>query len=1300
MSPPRPATTAPGVSARRLLLPFLAVLAASGGPIAPRAAGQSSALEAPPTPTVAPEWVHLGASSGLPSTRVLDLMEDDSGTLWAATEEGIAHFDAYHWLPSEAARLLGSETTIGFVRTQQGELLFACERGLQRCLDGRLETIEVLGADEGRRCIGLASDSGAGWVALFADAEGQLSAVAGTRTAQRALPLPISELQAVSQPSPLVDCGAQAPLLIAEEGIYRLDPEGWRLLRPTTQGWHVQNAISTADGATLLIVDYPFEDSGLWSIERGQLSRIEGAATHPAISLVRSRAGAALTLRSSGQLLVLRDGLWSPYLMAPPNLDRATCATVRADGTIVVGTLDGIFFAPDSEPRWTHDPLGDYRSQVADIHRASDGVLWIVSNHGIGRQREAGAAFEWTDSVLGRDLWGLTGVAEDARGDIWICGGRAMIGALRWDGSEWKHFGAEQGLPSSVHRMELDRNGLLWFLCLSADDSPYSKSGPGPIAWNGSGFERFGPSDSLPSGRVYCFGHGLDGSYWFGHSAGLSRHLDGEWEHWDTEGGARALANPRVFSLAIDASGKVWFTHQTGGIGFLRPDGSVGYLRRSDGLIGDSVWELRVDQRDWLWATTQDGLAIVRAGEVISIDYASGLHMRNLWPILPEEQRVTIGSMGSGLAVLDLDAASNDPPLVIIKGPHLQGDRLELSWQAFAHGATSSPESLETRRRLDEGAWSPWSRQRNWVSPPLDSGSHTIEIEARSLLGERALCRTKAEIPVVSWKRPLVYGPVLALCIALALGLSVHESRKRRLHAQLRSSEERYRDLVENAGLPIYTHDLDGKLIDLNRKAEEVLGLARRQARGRALEDFVPEPQREALRAHLAEVRETVDSPDVYELTLQTPGGGRRMFEAHTRLIRREGLPLGMQSVALEITTRKGLEEELAQIRKMEAIGQLAGGIAHDFNNVLLVVNGHCELLLKELPPASAQSESVAAILQAGERAAGLTRELLAYSRKQVMKPEHLDLNLLLSNMAQTLLRLLGEDIQLNMDLCQEPAIIKADPGQLQQVLLNLGVNARDAMPRGGQLSIESRIQEPQADKPATTPGAGARAGWVVLSVGDSGHGMDEATRRRIFDPFFTTKEPGKGTGLGLASVYGIVQQSGGYIHVSSAPGQGAVFRIFLRREESAGETLVDIPTPNTRAGVQGRRVLLVEDEPQVRSLLRQTLQRAGFEVVEARDGELALQLARSSELPFEIVVTDVVMPSMSGPALVRQLEELGLRPKVIFVSGYSGDALERYGAVHGEHRHLQKPFRAHELIELVHGLLNSPGRPSSHERV
>jgi len=394
-----------------------------------------------------------------------------------------------------------------------------------------------------------------------------------------------------------------------------------------------------------------------------------------------------------------------------------------------------------------------------------------------------------------------------------------------------------------------------------------------------------------------------------------------------------------------------------------------------------------------------------------------------------------------------------------------------------------------------------------------------------------------------------------------------------------------------------------------------------------------------------------------------------------------------------DVTDRRILEEQVMLSQKMEAIGRLAGGVAHDFNNILTAIGGYTDLLMADLPPDDHRRHDVEEIYHAAQRAAGLTQQLLAFSRRQVLQPKVISINSLVPDIEKMLRRLIGEDILFATVLQPQLGNVRADPGQLEQVIVNLAVNARDAMPDGGRLTLETRNVELDAeyatDHPTVRPGR-----YVMLAVTDSGVGMDEETKSRIFEPFFTTKVRGKGTGLGLATVYGIVQQTGGHIWPYSEPGRGTTMRVYLPRVDAPADP-IEHPSDTPLETLRGSEtILVVEDEAPVRAVTRQLLQRNGYTVLEAPDGATALTMVDGEAGGhIDLLLTDVIMPGMSGRELAEKLKASRPNLHVLFMSGYTDDAVVRHGMLEPGLAYLEKPFRPQTLLKKVRSVLQRQSR-------
>jgi PAS domain S-box-containing protein len=518
------------------------------------------------------------------------------------------------------------------------------------------------------------------------------------------------------------------------------------------------------------------------------------------------------------------------------------------------------------------------------------------------------------------------------------------------------------------------------------------------------------------------------------------------------------------------------------------------------------------------------------------------------------------------------------------------------------------------------------------------------------------------------------------------LGVATDITERKRAEEALRRSEASYRGLVEHAAYGIYRVTRDGKFLMVNPALFAMLGYASAEE---LLKLDVSRDVYEdaAARARILARCEQFDSV-IEEVAWKRRDGSVITARLNGRPVRApDGAIECFEFIVDDVTDQRALEERLRQTQKMEAVGRLAGGIAHDFNNLLTAILGSVDFLRRALGPDHPEHAETEEIQKAAVRAADLTRQLLAFSRQQVLAPKVLEVDALVANLEKMLRRLIGEDVELRFAPNAPRAAVRADPGQLEQVIVNLVVNARDAMPRGGRLTIETTTVDLDAAY-AWEHGTVEPGRYVMLAVTDTGVGIDRATQARLFEPFFTTKEFGKGTGLGLATVYGIVKQSGGYIWVYSEPGRGATFKVYLPRVEQAGEP-VAAPQPPARALGGTETILLAEDEAAVRNLARRVLEKYGYKLLLAATGRDGVQVAQQHVGSIDLLVTDVVMPEMGGRELAQVLTTLQPGLKVLYLSGYTDDAIVHHGVLDAGVAFLQKPFKPDELARKIREVLD-----------
>ena len=578
----------------------------------------------------------------------------------------------------------------------------------------------------------------------------------------------------------------------------------------------------------------------------------------------------------------------------------------------------------------------------------------------------------------------------------------------------------------------------------------------------------------------------------------------------------------------------------------------------------------------------------------------------------------------------------------------------------------ATPEVLQAMEDRGEVARN-GSRSLDWMGVPLKVNNHTF-----------------GALVVQTYSKNIRYGErdkEILIFVARQLASAVEIKRNEQA---LRRSEARYRSLVQSSVYGIYRSSLEGRFLDVNPALITMLGY------GSAEEVLMLDPEKDVFayseeHTRLIEEFRRTGRLDGMEVKWKRNDGKAITVRISGRAVSSADEPADvLEAIAEDVTERRVLEDQFRQAQKMEAVGRLAGGVAHDFNNLLMVISGYAEVMLTAFEPDHPMREKALAIQQASDRATTLTRQLLAFSRRQLLELKVVDVNAIVADMERLLRPLIGEAVEFIASLTPEAAHTRADAGQLEQVLMNLVVNAKDAMPGGGTLTLQTeKIVVDETHRLGPTfirPGQ-----YVMLSVRDTGMGMDKETQSRIFEPFFTTKEKGKGTGLGLSTVYGIVKQTGGYVMVQSEPGRGTTFQIYLPRVEGVAEKLAAPVALTALGGTE--TVLLVEDEESVRQLVRETLAAKGYRVMEAENGESGMAVAAQHDGKIDLVITDVVMPGMGGRELVKQLAQSRPQTRVLYLSGYTEDAISE-GTIESGAAFLQKPFTLQSLSRKVREVL------------
>jgi two-component system, cell cycle sensor histidine kinase and response regulator CckA len=1032
-------------------------------------------------------------------------------------------------------------------------------------------------------------------------------------------------------------------------------------------------ALATLQGG-LLLVD-----------EAGCVQRVieekDGLRGSTAISVALDRQHALWATLYGG---LARIDLAQPFTLfdAADGLPGRPLSLVRHHGRLHVGTTAGLFRLQPGDDG-THPPRPPAFEPVAGLK----GIVWELLS-------ADGSLF----AILGGQL-----VELDARDSLIVHFHKqpssllrsehdpdriyayvnGSLELLRREGGRWRAAGSVPGLVGLARSLAEDPDGALW---VGTGSHGLFRVAPAGRGWS---LSQFGPGQGLPSGKSVVFR--LDQR--------LHASIGGRIFVWDARVG-RLLPDSYIGAVGLDP---------------LREEALI--LEDADGLI---------------WALLESGPALGRRGVdgVIRWDFTSLRTLgASLGTLLPEGDGVAWFGSPSGLLRLDLAARHPDPPRerVLLRELRL-GDKLlhegrgPLPWGEHAPLKLAAKGSeLEIAASLPSMAftdlnryslrlvgrdrdWSPWSPVSRWRIGALEPGRYTLRVralDARDRLAEEIVLPIRVPVPWTSswWFRGLLLAVVgLAVHVAatirsrrltrsnLALQREVEE--RRRAELARRQSEARYRSLIEQS-IDATCVSRPGRLNYINESFRRLFEIGSLDVTEPGFDPMIlvaPESQ-EALRQVEEAVLRGDPVPMPFEFEGRTLSGRMLRIEATmARIPTQDGFV--SQAIMRDITERRQLEEQLRQSQKMEAVGRLAGGVAHDFNNILLVIIGQCDMMSMSLDSEDPLREEIEQVQDAAQRAARLTRQLLAFSRKQTLHPQQISINTVLADLEKMLRRLISEDIEIRLRLAPDLRRVSVDPGQLDQVLVNLVVNARDAMPEGGALTIQTRNVELDEER-AREIGGLQPGSHVQLSVEDTGTGIEAGVLEHIFEPFFTTKAEGQGTGLGLATVYGIVTQSGGAIEVESEPGRGTRFIIWLPASQQ-GET-----EAGSRAGLPvdltgSERVLVVEDEDAVRSVILRTLEGHGYSVVEARDGLEALDRLAHENGRIDIVLTDMVMPRMGGHELIEEIRRRRPQLPLLVMTGYTDRELDQRQLESRSVGILTKPFGPAALLGALRRRLGS----------
>lgn len=1187
-------------------------------------------------------WKTYALEEGLPSKDVRDVAVDAAGRLWCGTTEGIGYWDGSRWNPIGTG-IPGFENpgVWNIRRLGNGDMWFSVTPGQILCFRPSRASDEE-SADRAKP----GPPVGEWSVALSPEQTGQI------------VPASIVPLDSV-----------ETWVLIPPMGILSHRGDAWQVEWKTPEGESAPfSLVKTSDGT-------------VW-----------GATAH---ALIRFDGGEQTVISSEDRTFVslgVGDGD-VPYLGTPDGLSRYANGRFEDIDLGYIANFAPLrtLFSFHPGETWAGTWFGAYR--IVDSE-------WIVYG------KKSGA---FPAQIIG--LYTDSKVAPVAAD----CNGRLF----EWNGKEWTLLAEVAERRDSCIGISYAGNGRLWLLLsdglteFSLSERKVLRSVPSPV----SAGKRI--MYAAPSGRLFtCSEKKVNeyvggewrlvrenrievvdaliedpqGALWINWSNGTEHETDGGWISLDDKRFGSPLLG--VESMARTKDGQMLLGSAVQGV-FSYRDGQISRICPFDEAFCKQTKSLFQAKDHTIWVGhRQLGISSYRNGVWRNFGHAQGLPVGRVG-FLGEDPQGTIWALLEPAGVARY-APDTDPPqaqtdLCPATIPH--GERTLLKFSAADKWHATEKEDLRFSMRITRwdkdgvaSDWTPFGRDDYAVTPVLDPGKYALQVRAIDLSRNVSVPNVPRifQVKRSPWQSPGLYVPMAAMLLVI-VALSSSWLRKhsmiaeqQRIKEALQASEARFRGIVESSPMAMlfFRLEADGDLIfaGANPAADLMLRVNHENLIGSPVEKAFPALAGTDIPAMYRAVAKGELIPQHFETSDDDPrySGSYdvRVFRTHPGFLVVNLLDISERRRAE--ANRQQLEEQLAQAQKMESIGRLAGGVAHDFNNILVVILGYGELLKTSLPQESPLQDKLREICAAGERARDLTRQLLAFSRKQVLDIKILDINQIVRNMETMVRRLLREDIELRVRFGGVPGRIKADLSKVEQILINLCVNARDAMPNGGTLTIETglvRFDEIYTRAhPDLKPGA-----YVTLVVTDTGVGMDEETRRRVFDPFFTTKELGKGTGLGLATVYGIAKQHGGEILAYSEPGLGTTFRVCFPRVED------ELPADDQEPGediVRGRgeTILVVEDDPSVRDLTCEMLSDLGYSVVNIDSAEKAIEYALSDR-PLSLLLTDVIMPEMNGKQLQERL--IAIRPslKTLFMSGYTEDIIGKHGMLPEGTHLISKPF-------------------------
>jgi PAS domain S-box-containing protein len=889
-------------------------------------------------------WLQFTTDDGLPSNQVLSITETKSGTVWATTEFGAAWYNGFYWqsvskkdgLPERLSNVMIPDDKDSVYMLISGEIYYGGQNGFRKI------PITINGTDVNVNSIALLQKE-----LLFTTNE-KLYILHNTSASD----FYFNPINLDNQKIYYTFQTRYSTWISTNLGLYRWENNEWILKLESAQAQlKIAHLAEDTLGNGIAFIASPRSYFGVWEWSRTsqpQKNQTIGITNILALDIYSDEN--AIIIKEPEVVQVRQNGKWTSLQSVPIQLKNAHLLKYRYNGDIWVGTETGLYLHRITSKRWDalKFPEADLRNNVNEIIIARDSTMWLATANGLVIRKPNGS-IQTVENVLNTKLHTVTGLIEDKLGNIWISSGFSFEGTYRWDGKRWKYYGLKDGLDAGfIHKIKKDRNDRLWFLGISRKD--FEQRGvdkyPGAFVYDHEKFIHWGTKEGLINDCVYSFDEAPDGSYWFATLEGISQWMPdklnpstGRWKHWTEKQG---LKINRIFTIAVDNQNRVWFGDQTYGLGCIEND-SVKYFTTTDGLVSNAIWDIRLDKKNRLWISARGGIGLYSNETWFNISLNDGLSNTRVWPILPLENKVYIGTSGGGLEILNLEDAQTIPPIVNILKPVTQGNTLFTNCKAFSFWGEQASRDIEIRYKIDDNPWTSWGKIRQIIEPNLPYGSHTLTVQTKGLLGN---FRTDIKSVIFTieppiYLRPVFYIPISVLSLGLILLSYIYIKKKREQETLIRKSEFRYRSLFESANDAIMIFEpKDEIILEVNKKACEVYGYERAEFVGKSLKEITKNVKRGE--EHIQKILEHGELNE-YETTHFTKTGRAIHLLVNASAIDYDGRK-AILSINRDITERKQAEAEKALLAQTVASAKDAICITDLDNNFLFVNDAFIEM--------------------------------------------------------------------------------------------------------------------------------------------------------------------------------------------------------------------------------------------------------------------------------------------------------------------------------------------------------------------